>query len=181
MCVLCKIKHSFTLDLSLYGSTTLQSRSFLKNIKNFLCKQKLVNNCRISSTHAERKITVCSHKHSFTPYPCLSSYSWTDRITDGDTNTPTARGLEELFFQLCCCVSVFCCGGKQFQVLLTYHTSCAVVFGCTGQFFGCGGKKFQVLLTYQPYQLCHCVSFFGFGGKQFFVAQFLRKINIWFL
>jgi hypothetical protein len=28
----------------------------------------------IPSTHAERKITVCSHKHSFTPYSTLSPY-----------------------------------------------------------------------------------------------------------
>ena len=31
--------------------------------------------------------------------------TFTDRITDGETNTLAARGLEELFFQLCCCVS----------------------------------------------------------------------------
>ncbi len=55
--------------------------------------------------HAERKITVRSHKHSFTPYPSLSPYRQTDRITDRGTNTLAARGLEELFFQLCCCVS----------------------------------------------------------------------------
>ncbi len=62
------------LFLALYVSITLQSRSFLKNIKNFLCKKKLVNNCSILSMHAERKITVRSHKHSFTPYPSLSPY-----------------------------------------------------------------------------------------------------------
>jgi hypothetical protein len=28
-----------------------------------------------------------------------------DRMTDRETNTLAARGLEELFFQLCCCVS----------------------------------------------------------------------------
>jgi hypothetical protein len=28
-------------------------------------------------------------------------------MTDGETNTLAARGLEEPFFQLCCCVSVF--------------------------------------------------------------------------
>ncbi len=28
-----------------------------------------------------------------------------DGITDGDSSTLAARGLEELFFQLCCCVS----------------------------------------------------------------------------
>jgi hypothetical protein len=50
-------------------------------------------------------------------------------------------------------------------VLLTYHTSCAVVFGCTGQFFGCGGKK-VIGVTYVPtipvVPLC---QFFGFGRK----------------
>ncbi len=89
----------------LYGSTTLQSLSFLKNIENFLCKWKLVNNCIIPSTHAERQITVHSHKHSFTPYPSLSPYRQTDRMTDRGTNTLAARGLEELFFQLSFCVS----------------------------------------------------------------------------
>ncbi len=56
--------------------------------------------------HAERKITVPSHKHSFTPYPSLSPYRQTDGMTDRGMNTLTARGLEEPFFQLCCCVSV---------------------------------------------------------------------------
>ncbi len=64
-----------------------------------------MNNCSIPSTHAERKITVHSHKHSFTPYPSLSPYRQTDRMTDRGTNTLAVRGLEELFFQLCCCVS----------------------------------------------------------------------------
>ncbi len=45
-----------------------------QKIKSFLYKQKLVNNCIIPSTHAERKITIRSHKHSFTPYPSLSPY-----------------------------------------------------------------------------------------------------------
>ncbi len=57
--------------------------------------------------HAKRKITVCSHKHFFTPYPSLSPYSQMDRITDGGMNTLAARGLEEPFFQFCCCVSFF--------------------------------------------------------------------------
>ncbi len=56
-----------------------------------------MNNCIVPSTHAERKITVYSHKHSFTPYPSLSPYRQTDRITDRGTNTLAARGLEELF------------------------------------------------------------------------------------
>jgi hypothetical protein len=51
--------------------------------------------------HAERKITIRSHKHSFTPY----LLALTDGQTDRETNILTAHGLEELFFQLCCCVS----------------------------------------------------------------------------
>ncbi len=35
----------------------------------------------------------------------------TDGQTDGETNTLASRGLEELFLQLCCCVS-FGSGGK---------------------------------------------------------------------
>ncbi len=65
-----------------------------------------MNNCSIPSTHTERKITVCFHKHSFTPYPSLSPYSQTDRMTDRGTNTLAARGLEE-HFSSCAVVSVF--------------------------------------------------------------------------
>ncbi len=66
-----------------------------------------MNNPSIPSMYAERKITVNSHKHSFTPYSSLSPYRQTDRMTDGEMNTLAACGLEEPFFQLCCCVSVF--------------------------------------------------------------------------
>ncbi len=43
-----------------------------------------------------------SGKHSFTLHPSLTL---TDRITDRETQTFSLRGLEELFFLLCCCVS----------------------------------------------------------------------------
>jgi hypothetical protein len=43
-------------------------------------------NHSIPSMHDERKATVCSHKHSFTPYPSLSPYSQTDRKTDRGMN-----------------------------------------------------------------------------------------------
>ncbi len=66
-----------------------------------------MNNHSIPSTHVERKITVRSHKHSFTLYPSLIPYSPTDGRTDRGMNTLAARGLEEPFFQLCCCGSVF--------------------------------------------------------------------------
>jgi hypothetical protein len=65
--------------------------------------------------HAERKITICSHKHSFTPYPSLSPYSPMDRKMDGETNTLAARGLEDFFFQLCRCVSFLVMAGNSFR------------------------------------------------------------------
>jgi hypothetical protein len=70
-----------------------------------------VNNCSIPSTHAERKITIRFHQHSFTPYPSLSPYSQTDEMTDGGMNTLAARGLEELFPVVLLC-QFFGCGGK---------------------------------------------------------------------
>jgi hypothetical protein len=46
-----------------------------------------VNNHSTPSMHAEQKITVRSYKHSFTPYPSLSPYSPTYRMTtDRETN-----------------------------------------------------------------------------------------------
>ncbi len=45
-----------------------------------------------------------SGKHSFT---LLSQPLRTDIITDGGTYTLATRGLEEPFFQLCCCVSIW--------------------------------------------------------------------------
>ncbi len=90
-----------------------------------------MNNRIIPSMHAERKITVCSHKHSFTPFPSLSPYKQTDRITDRGTNTLAARGLEELFFQLCCCVSFLALVGIRFWCnILTYSEYNTVVALC---------------------------------------------------
>ncbi len=177
-----KSKLSITayLFLVLYRSRALQSRSFLQNIETFLCKQKLVNNRRIPSTHAERKITVCSHKHSCTPYPSLSPYSQTEQRIEEQIHL-LCMGWR-IFFPVVILCQFFGCGRKQFQVLLTYHTSCAVVsffwlqweivLGCTDQIFGCGGKQFYVLLTYLPYQLCRCVSFLVAVGNSFGLHSF---------
>jgi hypothetical protein len=63
-----------------------------------------VNNRGIPSTHAERKITDLSNKHSFTPYPSLSPYSQMDGMTERETNTPAVHGLEELYVQNVRCV-----------------------------------------------------------------------------
>ena len=68
-----KLSVTVYLFLALYGSTTLQSRLFLKKYQE-LSLQVEISNRSIPSTHTERKITVRSHKHSFTPYPSLSPY-----------------------------------------------------------------------------------------------------------
>ncbi len=65
-----------------------------------------MKNHTIPSMHAERKITICPHKHAFTPYPSFSPYRQIDRITDRETNTLAALGLEGLFSS-CAVVSVF--------------------------------------------------------------------------
>ncbi len=94
----------------LYGSTTLQSWLSLKNIKSVLCKYKLVNNWSIPSMHTERKNTVRSHKHSFTPYPSLSPYRQTDRIQTEEQIHLLRVGWRN-FFSSCAFVSVFGSGG----------------------------------------------------------------------
>ncbi len=55
-----------------------------------------MNNHSNPLTHAKGKITNLSNKHSFTTYPSLSLYSNTDGMTDRETNTLAACGLEEL-------------------------------------------------------------------------------------
>jgi hypothetical protein len=62
-------------------------------------------------------------------------------MTDGDSNTLAAHGLEESFFQLCCCVS--------FLVVVE------IVLGD----------------TYLPYQLCPCVFFFVAAGNSFWLHR----------
>ncbi len=117
----------------------------------------------------------------FGPDPLLTD-GQKDRRRDKYTRCTWARGTVFPVVLLC---QFFGCGGKQFQVLLTYHTSCGVVsffwlrweivLGCTYQFFGCGGKQCQVLLTtYLPYQLCRCVSFLVAAGNSFGCTVFKK-------
>ncbi len=119
-----------------------------------------MNNRSIPSMHAERKITVCSHKYSFTPYPSLSPYRQMDRMTDRGTNTLAAPGLEELFFQLCCCVCFLALAGNRFWCcILTYFEYNTVVVLCS--FFGSGGTYILVLHMYLVYNICVVVLVFG--------------------
>ncbi len=90
-----------------------------------------MNNYSFPSMHAERKITIHSHKHSFTPYPSLSPYRQTDRITDRGANTLAARGLEELFLKVVLlCQFLVVAGNRFWCYLLTYLEYNTVVGLC---------------------------------------------------
>ena len=154
---LIKSKLSITayLFLALYESTALQSQSFLKNIESFLYRQKLLNNCIISSMHAERKITVCSHKHSFTPYPSLSPYSQTESQTESQIHSLHVGWRNLFHFQLCCYVSL----------LFWWEIGCGFTY---------------YLCTQRTIQLCGCVSFFVVEGNSSQNENtFLQKKTYW--
>ncbi len=68
---------------------------------------------------------------------------------DRETNTLAARGLEDLFFQLCCCVSFLVVAGNSFRSYLPtipvvplclFLVAVGNSFGLHRSFFGCGGK-----------------------------------------
>jgi hypothetical protein len=59
-------------------STALQKRSFLKKYQELSMQVEDMNNRSIPSTHAEKKITDLSVKHSFTLYPSFSPYVQTE-------------------------------------------------------------------------------------------------------
>ncbi len=82
-------------------------------------------------------------------------------MTDGETNTLAMRGLEEPFFQLCCCVSFLVVAERvlgdtylsyQFCHCVFFLLRQEIVFGCTGQSFRC------YFLTYHT--RCAIVSVF---------------------
>ncbi len=127
-----------------------------------------MNNRSIPLTHAERKITVHSHKHSFTPYPFLSPYWRTELGTEEQIHL--LRVGWRTFFPVVLLCQVFGCGGNSFR---WYLPTILVVPLCL--FFVAVGNSFRwhrsvfwlwqdnvlgvTSLPIVPYQLCHCVSF----------------------
>jgi hypothetical protein len=70
-------------------------------------------------------------------------------MTDRGMNTLAMRGLEEPFFQLCCCVSFSVVAETVLGDTYLSYQLCRcvflllwqeIVFGCTGRIFGYGGK-----------------------------------------
>ncbi len=117
----------------------------------------------------------------------LDPYRWNDGMTDRGTNTLASRGLEEpahaslgleeAFFQLCCCVLVV-----HTAMYLEYHTVVVlrlfflfwreIVFGVTYVLsvqYSCAVVSFLLLWreSYLVYnvQLCCCVSFLVIVGN----------------
>ncbi len=107
--------------LALYGSTTIQSRLILKNIENFVWfpKQYLLRFYILEKQFANIPDRGFLFLHNTLLLYSLSPYRQTDR----ESNTLALCGLEEPFFQLCCCVvSVFGSGGKKVLIYIRmYH------------------------------------------------------------
>ncbi len=183
MCLFCKIKHSFTLCLSALYLSLVPERSVIiyhcsvKEYIKFLCHTPE------SSVNFQKQQSVSLWNFLVN---ILLLYIPLLTLTDGQKdgqrpNTLATRGLEEPFFQLCCCVSFLVVAEIVLGDTYLSYRLCRcvffllrreIVFGCTGQFFGYGGKQFQVLLPYLPYQLCRCVSFLVAAGNSFWLLSF---------
>jgi hypothetical protein len=85
-------------------------------------------------------------------------------MMDGETNTLAARGQEELFFQLCHCVSFFVVAGNSFRCYLPTIPVVPLCLVVQISFLVVAGKSFRCyLLTSIPVvPLC---QFFGCDGK----------------
>jgi hypothetical protein len=87
-------------------------------------------------------------------------------MTDGETNTLAARGLEELFFPVVVLCQFLVLAGNRFWFYILMYLEYNTIVVCCVSFFGSGGKQFLVLHTYLVYNtvvpLC---QFFGCGGK----------------
>jgi hypothetical protein len=113
-----------------------------------------------------------------------------DRMTDRGTNTLAARGLEELFSS-CAVVSVFWLWREIVLgvTYLPYQLCGSVIFlVVAGNSVGLHRLVFllwwEIVLRVTYYLSTRPVvllcQFFGCGGKLVLVAQFSRKILIWF-
>jgi hypothetical protein len=82
-------------------------------------------------------------------------------MTDRETNTLAARGLEELFFQLC---RFFVAAGNSFRCYLPTIPVVPLCLVAQVSFLVVAGKRFRCYLL-TNHTSCAVVSVFGFGGK----------------
>ncbi len=100
------------LSLALYGSTTIQSWLFLKNIKNFVwfLKQYLLGFFILEKQLANIPDRGFLFLHNTLLLYSLSPYGQTDRQTEERIHSLWVGWRN--FFSICAVVSVFCSGGK---------------------------------------------------------------------
>ncbi len=93
------------------------------------------------------------------------SQSTQELVHDTLNNTLASRGLEELFLQLCCCVSFWFWQGIGFG--FTYLCTQSIQYSCgVVLVFDSGGNQFLCYVSTQcMIQLCGCVSFFVMAGN----------------
>jgi hypothetical protein len=103
-------------------------------------------------------LLFCSHIF-FTPYHSLRPYSPTDAMTDRETNTLAACGLEELFSS-CAIVSVFVVvAGNSFRCYLPTIPVVPLCLIAQISVLVVAGKGSSCFLVTDHNQLCRCVSF----------------------
>ncbi len=107
-----KLSVSVYLFLAFYGSTTIQSPLFLKNIENFLWfpKQYLLGFFTLEKQIANIPDRGFLFLHSTLLLYSFSPYSQTERLTESHIHL-LCMGWRNLF-SCCAVVSVFCSGGK---------------------------------------------------------------------
>jgi hypothetical protein len=102
-------------------------------------------------------------------------------MTDRGTNILAARGLEELFSQLCCCVSFLIVAGNSFRCYLPTLpvVPLCLFFDAAGNSFGLHISVFwlwwEIVLgvTYLPtIPVVPCVSFLVAAGNSFWLHSF---------
>ncbi len=98
-----------------------------------------------------------------------------DRIIDGETNTLAARGLEELVFQLCHCVSFFLVvAGNSFRCYLPTIPVVPLCLVAQVSFLVVAGKGFRCYLL-SDHTSCAVVPVFWFWQKIVFGCTVSKK------
>jgi hypothetical protein len=86
-------------------------------------------------------------------------------MTDRETNTLAARGLEEHFFQLCCCVSFLVVAGNSFRCYLP-TIPVEIVLGCTDRSVFWSWREIVLGVTYlSTIPVAPLCQFFGCDGN----------------
>ncbi len=138
--------HSFSKILG--PSTGLQSQSFLNNIVCFskisrtLCASRILWKIGVFlQCTPKRKITVCSHKHSFIPYPSLSPYRRTERQTETEYTHYAWPG-GTLFPVVLLCPFLVLVGNRFWFYILYICTQSTIQLWCCVSFFNLAGNSF---------------------------------------